>query len=121
MKSGIAVAGTILVDSINEISAYPEKGELTKIHSVEKAVGGCVPNVAIDLKRLSPSLPVKAIGKIGDDENGYRYIIASKAVDLRAKSKEINAAIDGKGGGQKEMIQGTAKASEAVIRKYFAG
>lgn len=70
MKSGIAVAGTILVDSINEISAYPEKGELTKIHSVEKAVGGCVPNVAIDLKRLSPSLPVKAIGKIGDDENG---------------------------------------------------
>lgn len=62
-----------------------------------------------------------AAGFIGDDENGYRYIIASKAVDLRAKSKEINAAIDGKGGGQKEMIQGTAKASEAVIRKYFAG
>lgn len=62
-----------------------------------------------------------AAGFIGDDENGYRYIIASKAVDLRAKSKEINAAIDGKGGGQKEMIQGTAKASEAVIRKYFVG
>ena len=62
-----------------------------------------------------------AAGFIGDDENGYRYIIASKAVDLRAKSKEINAAIDGKGGGQKEMIQGNAKASEAVIRKYFAG
>ena len=60
-----------------------------------------------------------AAGFIGDDENGYRYIIASKAVDLRAKSKEINAAIDGKGGGQKEMIQGTAKASEADIRKYF--
>ena len=62
-----------------------------------------------------------AAGFIGDDENGYRYIIASKAVDLRAKSKEINAAIDGKGGGQKEMIQGTAKASEADIRKYFEG
>ena len=62
-----------------------------------------------------------AAGFIGDDENGYRYIIASKAVDLRAKSKEINAAIDGKGGGQKEMIQGTAKAKEEVIRKYFAG
>ena len=48
MKSGIAVAGSILVDEINEISAYPNAGELTKIRSLKKSVGGCVPNVAID-------------------------------------------------------------------------
>ena len=48
MKSGIAVAGSILVDSINEISAYPKAGELTKIKSVQKSVGGCVPNVAME-------------------------------------------------------------------------
>ena len=70
MKNGIAVVGTILVDSINEISAYPKSGELTKIKSVSKSVGGCVPNVAIDLKRICPELQVKAVGKIGADENG---------------------------------------------------
>lgn len=70
MKTGIAIAGSILVDKINEISAYPEAGELTKIKSVQKAVGGCVPNVAIDLKRICPALTVKAVGKIGKDEEG---------------------------------------------------
>ena len=73
MKSGIAVAGSILVDKINEISAYPNSGELTQIKSVKKAVGGCVPNVAIDLKRICPELTVKAVGKVGDDENG-KYV-----------------------------------------------
>ncbi len=30
-KSGIAIAGSIIVDKINEISSYPASGELTKI------------------------------------------------------------------------------------------
>lgn len=62
-----------------------------------------------------------AAGFIGSDEEGYHYILGSRTVDLRANAKTINAAIGGKGGGQKEMIQGTAKASEAEIRKYFEG
>ena len=70
MKDGIAIAGSILVDKINEISAYPKEGELTKIRSVKKAVGGCVPNDAIDLKKMSTALIVKAVGKIGADEEG---------------------------------------------------
>ena len=72
-KNGISVAGTVLIDKINEISAYPEIGELTKIHSIKLAVGGCVPNVACDLKKIRPSLDVYAVGKIGDDADG-RYI-----------------------------------------------
>jgi sugar/nucleoside kinase (ribokinase family) len=84
MKSGIAVAGTILVDKINEISSYPKSGELTKIKNVQKSVGGCVPNVAIDLKRLSPDLTVKAVGKIGADENGeyVKEVLSKNGVDI---------------------------------------
>lgn len=70
MKEGIAVAGSILVDRLNEIAAYPSAGELTKISSVTKSIGGCVPNVAVDLKRVCPRLTVKAAGKVGDDEDG---------------------------------------------------
>ncbi len=69
-KTGIAVAGTVLVDKLNEISAYPASGELTKILSVSRAVGGAVPNVGIDIKRVDPSITVKAVGKIGNDSEG---------------------------------------------------
>ncbi len=69
-REGIAVAGTVLVDKINEISAYPNAGELTQIRSIQNAVGGCVPNVALDLKKIAPALPVSAIGKIGNDAEG---------------------------------------------------
>lgn len=69
-RKGIAVAGVILVDKINSISAYPECGQLTQIKNVNVAVGGCVPNVAIDLKKLCPELQVSAIGKVGKDAEG---------------------------------------------------
>lgn len=72
-KQGIVIAGSVLVDKINEISAYPQSGELTQILNLEKAVGGCVPNVALDLKKICPNLEVQAIGKIGNDEEG-RYV-----------------------------------------------
>ncbi len=60
-----------------------------------------------------------AAGFIGNDESGYNYILGSKTVDLRQSAKTINAAINGKGGGSSEMIQGTAKESEQKIRAYF--
>lgn len=82
--SGIAVAGTILVDKLNEISAYPCAGELTKILSVSKAVGGCVPNVSVDLKRIDPDLPVKAVGLVGADEEGefVKTVLNENGVDI---------------------------------------
>lgn len=69
-RNGIAVAGSVIVDKLNEISAYPNAGELTQIRSIQNAVGGCVPNVALDLKKIAPQLPVGAIGKIGSDAEG---------------------------------------------------
>ena len=70
MRAGIAVAGSILVDKLNEIPAYPKEGELTQIRKTALAVGGCVPNVAIDLKKISPALEITALGRIGADEEG---------------------------------------------------
>lgn len=57
----------------------------------------------------------------GSDASGYRYIIGSKHVDLRAKSKAINAAISGRGGGKPEMIQGSCTADAATIRAALDG
>ena len=92
MKDGIAIAGSILVDNINEISAYPSAGELTKIKGVQKSVGGCVPNVAIDLKRICPDLIVKAVGKIGADENGeyVKEVLSKNGVEIEDISVGTN-------------------------------
>ena len=74
MRQGIHVAGSIIVDQIQEVDAYPSRGELTKILGVQKSCGGLVPNVAVDLKRIAPALCVSAGGRIGDDDNG-RFVL----------------------------------------------
>ena len=56
----------------------------------------------------------------GSDKTGYRYVMGSKTVDLRAKAKQINTALQGKGGGQPTMIQGSLSADRAAIEAYFA-
>ena len=56
----------------------------------------------------------------GSDAEGYRHIIGSRHVDLRAAAKTINAAIGGKGGGKPTMIQGSCTASEEALRAFFA-
>ena len=83
MKSGIAVAGSILVDKLNQISAYPQEGELVQINGTSLSVGGCVPNVAIDLKKISNEIPVYAIGTTGRDEEGeyVRKTLQDNGVD----------------------------------------
>ena len=55
----------------------------------------------------------------GNDADGYRYIIGSAQVKLRAWAKEFNAVLNGRGGGSEEMIQGTVNAKEAEIRAYL--
>ena len=57
----------------------------------------------------------------GNDEEGYSYIMSSKTVKLREKSRDINKALDGKGGGSDAMIQGSVKATAEKIRDFFAG
>lgn len=56
----------------------------------------------------------------GTDEQGYKYIVSSTSVDLKAKTKEINCALSGRGGGSSEMIQGSCTAKRSDIEAFFA-
>ena len=51
----------------------------------------------------------------GSDKDGWRYVIGSLRVDLRAGARTINAAINGRGGGTPQMIQGSARAVREKI------
>lgn len=69
-KRGIAIAGNIIVDILNNIREYPKPSMLAPILSSEKSVGGCVPNTIIDIAKIDPTMKLDAYGFIGDDENG---------------------------------------------------
>ena len=56
----------------------------------------------------------------GDDENGWRYVIGSRHVDLRRAGKAVNAAIGGRGGGRPEMIMGRASNTRSAIEAGLA-
>ena len=53
------------------------------------------------------------------EEGVFRYIIGSSTRDLRKEAKAINAGIGGRGGGRREMIQGSARESEETIRSFI--
>lgn len=52
----------------------------------------------------------------GNDTEGYRYVIGSRSEDVRPVGKMLNQAFNGRGGGKKEMIQGSLTGTEAAIR-----
>ena len=74
-RRGIAIAGNIVADVVKNIDVYPDAGMLAYVSDISTAVGGCVPNTAIDLVKIDRSLSVSAIGRVGEDENG-RYIVS---------------------------------------------
>ena len=74
-RSGIAIAGNVVTDFVKLIDSYPEKGMLSSIREISRAVGGCVSNTIMDLATIDPSLPLQAFGMVGDDESG-RFVTA---------------------------------------------
>ena len=59
-----------MLDNVKSIDVFPKMGQLANMQAFDRAVGGCVSNVSIDLAVIDPLLPVYAIGKVGNDENG---------------------------------------------------
>lgn len=84
MKKGIAFVGNILVDIVKDVDHYPQCGTLVNIRQISMSVGGCVPNTAIDLATIDPSVPVQAIGMVGKDDYGSFVCaqMAKKGIDV---------------------------------------
>ena len=57
----------------------------------------------------------------GSDGQGYKYAIGQTGGDLRSLVKELNTALDGRGGGKPHFAQGSLQASAEAIRAFFQG
>ena len=70
-KKGIAVAGNMIVDLLYPINGIPKPGELTTITAdAARSIGGFLCNDIVDLAKLDPTLPLVALGRVGDDAEG---------------------------------------------------
>ena len=78
------------MDKIHEIGTYPACGQLVQITHTQTAGGGCVPNVAVDLKKICPDLPVYALGRVGRDGEGafVSDLMASAGVEVGTLTRE---------------------------------
>lgn len=49
----------------------------------------------------------------------YQYAIGQDGADLRGFARELNAALNGRGGGKADFVQGSVKAEESRIREFL--
>lgn len=59
------------------------------------------------------------VGCLGNDKDGYTYIIASNDIDLSNPCREINQALSGRGGGRGDMVSGKFMCTKKEITDYF--
>lgn len=94
--------------------------------TVEPTEGNLVillPDLTIPELIAFSNIANKRVGKItvalSGSDGDYKYVISSSSVDLSTLSKDINAALCGRGGGRAEMLQGSFVTALDEIKCYF--
>ena len=77
------------------------------------------------LRRLTAAVQAACGGRCacfsGRDGQGYQYAIGQPGGELRPLVKELNQALQGRGGGKPDFVQGSVAAGRAEIEAFFAG
>ena len=82
---------------------------------------GLAPN---DLRRFAALLGEKRSGISAvfcrAEDGSFRYAVCCHHIDLRPLCKDWNQALNGRGGGDKALVQGSVRADRKAIEEYFA-
>ena len=89
-RVGITLAGNILTDNVKMVEVYPEKGMLATIIKESLAVGGAVPNTAIDIKKIDPKMQVSVFGRVGRDDKGKYVVDVMRSVGLNVDGVKVS-------------------------------
>ncbi len=84
-RRGVATAGTWCVDYNKSIAEWPAEDTTNEVLAMDRQGGGSGCNMAIDLKRLDPALPVETMGVVGDDDDAALSSCAMRRVRRRAQ------------------------------------
>jgi alanyl-tRNA synthetase len=75
------------------------------------------------LRRLSTALSAVCPGVcavFSGQDNAYHYALCSATQDVRPLGAALNNALNGRGGGQSALVQGTVCATREAIETYFS-
>lgn len=129
-QSDVAVTLESYISDCEEMKAALKSARLKIAElyamTVEPTDGNLVillPDLTIPELIAFSNIANKRVGKItvalSGNDGDYKYVISSSSVDLRTLSKDINAALCGRGGGRAEMLQGSFATTLDEIKSYF--
>ena len=126
ISDGVSKLAEALAKERADFKAYRLSSAKARAAAIEPTSGNLVLHFA-DLEgeelRVLASEAMSAVDGIlvvlGGSDGAYKYVIASNSTDLRAASRDINAALGGRGGGSPTMIQGSFTADLDAIKSYF--
>ena len=76
------------------------------------------------VRRLCDMVAARCGGRcavFAGDDGSYTYAVIHTGNDIRGFIKEMNAALNGRGGGRDGFAQGSVSCTEAEIRAFFGG
>ncbi len=73
----------------------------------------CVTQSSKSAEAAVPAFP-------GGDGEGYKYAIGLRGGDLRSFVRELNQALDGRGGGRPDFVQGSVRAGRTAIEEFLS-
>lgn len=82
MRSGIVLAGTVVLDIVHMVERWPDEEQIAFVRQTVEAPGGPPHNAAAGLVKLGAGFPVTLIGAIGDDAMGDTFITIAKSYGL---------------------------------------
>lgn len=114
MKNQLAAAKQELMEY--KVSAIPEDSENAILFEADletPVVRGVVNGLVEKFAGISAVF-------VGNDENGYQFIIGSKNKDCRQIAAALREKLSARGGGSDKMIQGSVAATQLQIEELLA-
>ena len=114
MKNQLAAAKQELMEY--KVSAIPEDSENAILFEADletPVVSGVVYGLVEKVAGISAVF-------VGNDENGYQFIVGSKNKDCRQIAATLREKLSARGGGSDKMIQGSVAATQLQIEELLA-
>jgi sugar/nucleoside kinase (ribokinase family) len=88
-RRGFIAGGTWCLDRNRHIDAWPREDSVGIAWGLEERGGGPACNLAVDIRRLDPSIPVETIGLIGDDDAGRKLMAEAAKAGLDHRQMQV--------------------------------
>ncbi len=102
-----------LEEAGNQTKTDPEKNILLFVEELDAGARRNFVNAAMDMTEGYAGVFV------GNDEEGYQYVLGSRSRDIQDAGKKLNARFQGKGGGRPPMIQGSLNGKEQALKEFI--